>query len=478
MPTTEIPRSSAEPGMNRRQLLGLGSAVLLAGCIGHIEEEIREITPIETDEQQRAVGALDFQGFTHFPIDFAAAFAEPETVEWREEEYEGIQMWRVPVSMFFNPPHKIVSARKWYFWNPHEITEEEEDQVHDTALWDIYLVADGVLAADNIIVEFDRDFNYLEGARLNEVNRDELLQDEVDGETVYRDLTAGFLVNEHVRVDYGSSLRKEIVDEVVDGGGVAVIPAGTHLGYAYGGHSMGVGDERIEPEYGSPGVNPFDYFTEEKQQELLEIYQPVYEMLKDEGIHPFTDLTMSLLEWDVPGSIEGVWVRPDLGGEAFHGGGSWWGIINLVNKEHTNEETYWRVLEHPWNVANNLVGLFIEDTGGDQPDQPLYDVTDVMEPFGKSRFYLVDGDLSDGIAMIIKVRGGEFATHVWLPLEPDTEENHPSIGARRYLRFQVMRADNSRDETLKIEGFLTEADARNGFTEEAQLYLRDPGYLY
>ena len=89
------------------------------------------------------------------------------------------------------------------------------------------------------------------------------------------------------------------------------------------------------------------------------------------------------------------------------------------------------------------------------------------EPLGNSRFYVLDGNVSAGVARIVR-------TWDWDPLYPDSELNHPSIGETRYLRYEVHAGATVYDDRLTIEGFENEEAAAAGFTGAAVQYRRDP----
>lgn len=126
-------------------------------------------------------------------------------------------------------------------------------------------------------------------------------------------------------------------------------------------------------------------------------------------------------------------------------------MINFLGADQLHTDTYWRVIEHPWNGENQLAGLFTEMEWETSPDVPLYDV----EPLGNSRLYLLDGDLSAGTANI--VRDWE-----WDPRKPDSTDSHPSIGKNRYLVFEVASRDTVYDDTLTILGFTPEQGRETG----------------
>lgn len=413
-----------------------------------------------------------FAGFTHFPLDFDAAFADPASMPLRTHEGEGpVEMWRMPVTMFFNPPHKTVGARKWYLKHPHAPEDFDFQSGTVIADWHLYLVSDATLTLDRIGVDVDRHGNDIHPSTLADVDEEILAIDEVDGDPVLLGVSIGFQVTEGLSIVYDRlRLRRAIVDEVRAAGGVHRFPAGTHLGY--GGSSLWVFDDHVDAAPYPPGANPFDYFTPDLQQRLMALYAPLHDILADEGVHPFTDLAKSDLAWDVPGTLEGSWIRE--GGRGFHAEGFWWEVLAFVGRDHLSTETYWHVLDHPWNVENDLRGLFLENQTGDEPETPLYDISTVGQPFLESRFYLLEGDLEDGIAMIIARYVTEGARHPWRPLGPDIDahDNHPSAGARRYLRFTV-HADGGGD-VLTIQGFTTLDGARAGFTADAQRYRRTP----
>jgi hypothetical protein len=274
-----------------------------------------------------------------------------------------------------------------------------------------------------------------------------------DGEEVYLGLDISFWVDTHVTVNYEKMrLRKEVVDTLEAQGGVATFTAGTHLGY--GANAIQVVDWSVDKGKYFHAVNPFAHFTDEKQQELLTIYAPLYERYKTEGVRAFTDITESRLWWDRQGSIEGSWSKTDAPSPGYDDTANWWRSISIVSPDYLNAETYWRVLDHPWNKENNYVGMYIENDT-------------------EYRFYLLDGDLSSGVAMAIL--DSEYMAEddpVWRPLRPETATNHPSVGKRHYFRFEVEGKRNMWNESLTIERFSSIEAARAGFTDRAVEYRR------
>jgi glucose-1-phosphate adenylyltransferase len=258
-----------------------------------------------------------------------------------------------------------------------------------------------------------------------------------------------------VRIGRNCRVRKAIIDEVVAAGGEARFPAGTLFGYGEG--SFGVTDERADTGAYPNAVNAFDYFTAELQEELLALYEPYYEHFKAKGVRPFTDLTDSRLWWDEPGLLAGAWTNNDFLTDGFDlPDGEWREHISLVVPAYINQETFWRVLEHPLNVENNMVGLWVEN----------------QIPH---RFYLLEGDVSKGAGMAIHPWDlGDGRS--WEPLEPDSATNHPSIGKRWYFRFEVTSHRDMWQEEVTIERYRSEGAARAGFTDAAVVYKR--GFHY
>jgi hypothetical protein len=156
--------------------------------------------------------------------------------------------------------------------------------------------------------------------------------------------------------------------------------------------------------------------------------------------------------------LAGAWTNNDFLADGFDApDGAWREHISLVIPEYIVAETFWRVLEHPWNIENELAGLWIEN----------------QEPY---RFYLLEGDLAQGVGMAIHPWEPDGQSHPWEPLEPDSDTNHPSFGKRFYLRFEVVPSDNMWNEQVRVQKFLTADEARNGFTDEAVTYWR--GFRY
>lgn len=449
--------------LDRRHFLTVGAAVLAAGCLEGSDEDTTHTTrtPTETPtppdvtstpvdaghedewgdeddwDDEELVDSLEFEGFTHFPADFSAFFTDLDDIDLATNQ---------PIVPFFSP-QKVVGAGKWYLVHPHDDAPIDHEWGMRHSSWKTYLVADAVLT-------------------LHHLERESA--GEVDGETVYLDFELRVHVSPEVHVLYDKfRLRQAIADDIIDAGGEAIFPAGTHLGYGL--NAFGVSDDSVDiGVVMHPGVNPFPYFTDGMQQELLEVYEGAYSRYRAEGIHPFTDLTEGRHGWDVPGSLPGGWIREADIREVTEDGSvrteyvesADWSLLSLFPTAVLNEDTYWRVIEHPWNVEQQFVGLFVETERLAPTETPLY----AGEPLGQSRLYLVDGDLTAGVAMII-------SRWEWQPLEPDGEDNHPSVGERRYLRFEIEAEDSDRDG-LTIEGFEGAEGAIAGFTDEAVVYRR------
>lgn len=477
MNQSDQPKSFTGDGWPRRHFLTVGAVASLTGCIrwsgdtgsaGNGDDDapdrydntpdrydVGSPTPEsedrfddhhgedELDPAEQAMAELDFAGFTHFPVDFAAFFANLDDA--------AVDIHYTPPILPFFTSHKVVGASKWYIVNPHDPAPLDKQDGYRRSEWDAYLIADAVVWYQTFVDDEQWE------PSMDDLDLDMLPSETVNGETVYWMGRFTVSPSRDVRVMYESiQLRKAIIEQMLAGDGVAVLPAGTLLGY--GMNAFLVVDERVE----TPGVNPFDYFTEEKQRELLELYQSVYDIYTDEGIHPFTDLTESRFSWDMPGELAGGWRREDTS-EAEHLPGAEidWSLLSLFPYDVLNQETYWRVIEHPWNQENGFIGLFRSSEVGIPSDEPLFP----GEPLGESRFYLLEGDLTAGIAMII-------SRWEWRPLDPEDATNHPSIGERRYLRFEVSPGEAVWSDTLTIQGFLTEDDARGDFTDAAVAYRR------
>lgn len=381
----------------------------------------------------------EFEGFTHLPVDFDALLTGIDALD--------VKMHKPLTPYAFHAHGHVEGPRKWYLYDhdtpPHEPVSLPARGIYET--W----VVDGLADAERATV---------------------------DGEPVLVDVGADFHLSSTVSVFFMHlALREAIVEQARESGDeYIVLDAGTHIGYMYyppwNSVDFGVRDTThdagmaADPEnQWNHLANPLDYFTDTGRETILAAYEPLYRWYVEEGVHPFTDLTDSRANVNIAGTLGGVWFLDELD-DPFHDMDTQWGMLNFMDLDHVHAETYWRVLDHPWNRDNGFAGLFTEKTGERRPDPAPY----AGDPLGTgSRFYLLDGSLSDGVAMI--VRDWE-----WDPLEPDSAENHPAHGEQRYLRFRVDSGETVHGDSLRLQGFDDESSARAGFTGDGTWFRRDP----
>lgn len=450
----------------RRRFLALGAVGITAGCLENGDNdpptdtptvdtpdldatptpEGPAVTPTEdqpdqadAEEEKEPSVEPTFEGFTHFPVDFASLF----------EGWEELNLTNEPpiTPFYFYAHHHTEGPRKWYLGDlqtpPHE---------------PVYLPADGATSI----------------WRMRKLGETEV----VAGETIHVDADIDFEMAGSVAVFYQHlGLRDDIVRTVEESDEDDVeFSAGTHIGYMYypPWHTFDFGvEDWNDPPRGVSATpdhrlnvrrNPLDYFVPSLREELLALYEPLYERMREEGVVAWSDLTDSRTDIHVAGTLAGLWCRDDLASDELFPPVNHWGLINFVGIDNLHTDTFWRVLEHPWNQEQGFAGLFTEAVSyqGDPP-VPLYDGEPIAQ-FG-SRLYLLEGDLSAGVAMIVEPR--------WDPLDAENEHNHPSVGERRYLRFVVEAGADRWGDRLHITG----AHERNALEEgvdDALTYRRDP----
>ncbi|MBO19885.1 MAG: hypothetical protein CL732_05020, partial [Chloroflexi bacterium] len=111
-------------------------------------------------------------------------------------------------------------------------------------------------------------------------------------------------------------------------------------------------------------------------------------------------------------------------------------------------ETYWRTL----GKFPDLSGLFVEQARTKAVGKALYE----GGPIGESRFFVLFGDDTSGVARIDNLRDWE---------EPRS----------MYLKYEISRySESASDDMLKIEGFLHQADAESDFSDKAMQFRRRP----
>ena len=379
------------------------------------------ITPTPTPKaaSESEIESLEFDGFTHSPIDFNTLFSG-------QSYLSGVPQV-IPFVNYSNTNH-AEGPKKWYIYGPRD------------PLMKVYLPAKGVLKKSGI-----RKFSENQG-----------LESFMNGEKVLVDIQVWIDVSPDVEVFYMHlTLRDEIkrqVDESPDG--YVVYEAGTHIGYIYNDYSsldFGVEDKTHDsgqtemPSYWwNRRANPLDYFTDGLRQSILDAYQPVLDGLKINGTTPYSNLEDSRSNMNVPDTIWGIWFKDDLS-DAFSERVDW-AVINFAKKEFLHQDTYWKVLqENP-----TFSGLFTESVTNQTQGTYLYD----GEPMGVSRLFILSGDEKAGVARI------------------DDEWD----AGMTFLKYEVsLNTESKFDDQLVIESFSTYEQAENGyFSVKSVTFRRTP----
>jgi hypothetical protein len=370
---------------------------------------------------QETVESLEYNGFTHWPVDFDIIFNVDPHLQM------GYGVSRIMPFVNYSNINHPEGPKKWYIYAPSD------------PLVKVYLPAKGILTKDGI--------RFYEGIQ----------EESLNNEKVFVDVQAWFDVSPDIQVFYMHlSLRDEVKRKVdTSPNGYAVFEAGTHIGYIHQPpwYSLDFGVEDKTHDSGQTDqpscwwnkrANPLDYFTDELRQSILDGYQSVLDKLLLEGTAPYSDLEDSRSNMNVPDTIWGIWYKDDLS-DPFSNLCNW-AVINFAKKEFLHQETYWKVLqENP-----TLSGLFTEEIKHQVQGTYLYE----GEPMGKNRFFILSGDEEAGIARI------------------DNEWSD----ATTFLKYKVsLNTESKFDDKLTIENFSSQVEAENNeFSAKAVTYRRVP----
>ena len=379
---------------------------------------------IGTSEQEEP--SWEYIGFTHAPVDFTQTLVE-------EPSCGGAML--MPFFNYLNTNH-AEGPRKWYIKAcPGDIVK-------------VYLPTKALLRERGIRVSGDH----------TTYNGDDVITDVKTYFEASTDITPFFM---HL------TLLADIKNRVEQSeSGYEVFEAGTHIGYIYspiqskwsGSLDFGVEDKSVDTgltqdddHWWNIRANPLDYFTKEVRQSIVAAYQHEYQRLIDDGTYPFADLEDSRANFNDHGKIWGIWFKDEFpnafSSDAGHSGTAW-SVINVVRTEDLTQETYWQTLEQ----FPDLSGLFVEQARKEAVGKSLYG----GGPIGESRFFILFGDDTSGVARIDKSRDWEGSRTI-------------------YLKYEVIRhSENASDDMLKIEGFLGRGDAEGSFSDEAVQFRRSP----
>ena len=374
-------------------------------------------TPRPLPMYQETVESLEYNGFTHLPVDFDTVFnVDPHTRTSR----------LMPFVNYYNTSH-AEGPKKWYIYAPSD------------PLVKVYLPADAILREDGI--RFDQGVQ----------------EESLNSEKVFVDMQAWFDVSPDIQVFYMHLSLRDAVKRKVDESpnGYAVFEAGTHIGYIHHHpwYSLDFGVEDKTHDSGQTDqpscwwnrrANPLDYFNDELRQSILDGYRSVLDSQLLEGTTPYSDLEDSRSNINIPDTIWGVWYKDDLS-DPFSDLCDW-SAINFTNREFLHQETYWKVLqENP-----TLSGLFTEEIKHRVQGTYLYN----GEPMGKNRFFMLSGDEKAGIARI----------------------NKEWSDAMTFLKYKVsLNTESKFDDKLVVESFSSQVEAENkDFSAKAVTFRRVP----
>jgi len=371
---------------------------------------------------QTSIPALDFEGFTHMPVDFHSVLRTTSSCVDAPRLF--------PFFNYLNTNH-AEGPKKWYIYTcPWEVVK-------------VYLPAKAILHHYSI-----RAYNSEEGK-----------EGHYNGEKVLINVQAWFNVSPSIQVFYMHLTLRDEINKMVQNSqdGYVVLDAGTHIGYIYNPphphYSLDFGVEDLDKDSGQTQdprfwlnirVNPLDYFTQEVRQSILEAYQPVVDYMVAKGTFAYSDLEDSRQNINEQDTLWGVWFKDDLKSAW---GGSAWSVVNIVKKVYLHPKTYWRTLQQ----FPTMSGLFVEQARGGVVGKPLYQ----GQPMGYNKIFILSGNELAGVARIEQDWSG-----------------YPRV----YLKYEVQPNTESKfDDKLIMESFYTQEAAESSrFSDKAVTFRREP----
>jgi hypothetical protein len=197
-------------------------------------------------------------------------------------------------------------------------------------------------------------------------------------------------------------------------------------------------------------ANPWFYFTETVQHELQNYYQIQYDAMKESGGYPISRLNRTF-DINEEGTFFGTWFYKDgplILNDTHHYTYDYYsfdgGILDILNVNKTNQETFYKDVFTGENFTNDMIGVFDD---GDAFDVDGYDLID------RRYMYQLEGDFIAGIINL---------TESW-------SSNIPV-----YMKFQLNTKSDStvNDDILVVEYFSTYSAAQGSFTNDKFTYIR------
>jgi hypothetical protein len=197
--------------------------------------------------------------------------------------------------------------------------------------------------------------------------------------------------------------------------------------------------------------NPFHYFTETAQNEILSHYQIQYDAMKESGgwIESSLNRTININE---EGTLFGTWWYHDWPYElnssitdseykyTFDGS-----ILNIMNVNRTDRDTFFKDVKTDENYTDNMIGVYGDCNGIDVDNYTLV---------GCRYCYLLQGNTNQGIINL-------------------TEFHNNELTGKVYMKFEVIESSTSiYEDLLYVEYFNNLTEAQGPFTSNKITYIR------
>ncbi len=141
-------------------------------------------------------------------------------------------------------------------------------------------------------------------------------------------------------------------------------------------------------------ANPFFYFTEDVQNELLWYYDLQYDAMKESGLYPVSRLNATF-NINEAHSFFGAWFYEDgplVLNSTHHSEYQWYNFdgafLDILNVNASHRETFYKDINTDSNFSTDMIGLYCD---ADYEDVAGYDL------IGGRYMYLLEGDFQAGI---------------------------------------------------------------------------------